>query len=269
MRTMYDGIAEDAQAIAKIPSAIDLIAGYDDGDYAWSPEDWTLFPNSVKVHIAVHPTTNSGHVLDVETGNADPEQAVNWVLMRRAAGADPTVYCSTSTWPSVRSAFDTHDVAEPHYWIADYDNDPTIPAGAIGHQYENTARWDRSSVADYWPGVDDPNDPYGVPEAPPKPQEDDMSTTSVNGRAGLSWAASSRHVVQVSCDPADSGNKPFTLRGALVFEKTPATPGAFVFQLTVDEGGTGEYEIPANLIPLCRGAILKGATTPIYDATAV
>src|SRR5207249_6099906 len=36
---------------------------------------------------------------------------------------------------SVRLAFAAQRVAEPYYWIASYDGDPTIPAGAIAKQY--------------------------------------------------------------------------------------------------------------------------------------
>lgn len=188
-RIMFDGIAQDAPGIARIPTAIRLVAGYDDGDYAWSAADWALFPNSVHVHIAVHASTDSGSVLDVETGDATPEEAVNWVLMRRAAGADPSVYCNSSSWAAVRSAFATHDVRPPHYWIAQYDGNPAIPAGAMAKQYANHPGYDVSSVADYWPGLD----PAPVP-APAPTEEIEMLILYVNGESpvyglsgGLLW----------------------------------------------------------------------------------
>lgn len=154
IRTMCDGINTDAHAIAALPFPISLVAGYDDGLYAWSSEDWALFPNSVHVHIAVFSTTNSGHVLDVETGDATPAESVDWVLMRRAAGADPSVYCNTSTWAAVRAAFAARGVAEPHYWLAQYDGIQIVPAGAVAKQFTDAGQYDRSVVADYWPGVD-------------------------------------------------------------------------------------------------------------------
>jgi len=167
MRTMYDGIASDA---AVIPTSAQLVGGYVDGNYVWTAADWARFPHSVHVGIAVKSTTNAGIVLDVEAGNATPAESVDWVLARRRSGADPTVYCSQSDWPSVRSAFKARSVAEPHYWIANYNGDKAIPAGAIAHQYESTARWDLSSVADYWPGVDKPPTPAHSPDT----EEDDM-----------------------------------------------------------------------------------------------
>lgn len=149
MRSMYDGINSDASVI---PTTAQLVAGYVDGDYVWSPADWARFPNSVHVLIAVHQTTNAGQVLDVERGNASPAESVGWVQMRRAAGADPTVYCSLDLWPTVRAAF--VGVPEPHWWIASYDGVAQIPSGAVAKQYENGPSWDLSVVADYWPGVD-------------------------------------------------------------------------------------------------------------------
>lgn len=165
MRTMYDGIDSDADVI---PTDAQLVAGYVDGDYVWTAAEWARFPHSVHVRIAVKSTTNAGSVLDVETGDATPAESVTWVLTRRGAGADPTVYCNASTWPAVRSAFHARSVAEPHYWIADYDGSTAIPAGAVAHQYESTSRWDLSSVADYWPGVDPAPNP-----APQGTEEDE------------------------------------------------------------------------------------------------
>lgn len=154
-RTMYDGINTDA---AKIPTTAELVAGYVDGLYAWSAADWARFPNSVKVRIAVFSTTNDGEVLDCEPGNCTPAQSVDWVLMRRAAGVDPTVYCNELDpnvgWPAVRAAFRARGVPEPHYWVANYSGGQQIPAGAIALQYTDTGSFDLSAVADYWPGID-------------------------------------------------------------------------------------------------------------------
>lgn len=150
-RTMYDGVNA-----SRLPANAQLVAGYVDGLYAWSAADWARFPTSVKVRIAVFSSTNDGEVLDVEPGNATPAESVDWVLMRRGAGVDPTVYMNTSTWPTVRAAFNARRVTEPHYWVAQYDGVATLPAGAIAKQYfnDNQAGYDLSVVADFWPGVD-------------------------------------------------------------------------------------------------------------------
>jgi hypothetical protein len=164
MRTMYDSVTP-----TDIPTSINgrppaLVAGYIDGVPRWPDSAWARFPNSVHVRIALNPATNDGHVLDVEQGAAQPNQAPGWVQRRRAAGADPTVYCSQSLWPTVRAAFAAAGVAEPHWWIAAYpgpqnpDGSPALHVGAVAHQFADPitsgGHWDLSVVADYWPGVD-------------------------------------------------------------------------------------------------------------------
>lgn len=158
---MLDGIAADAPAMARYPGAISFAAGYVDGLYKWSAADWALFPNSTHVGIAVFADTDDGIVLDCEPGNCTPAQSVDWVLLRRRAGVDPTVYCNQLDpdvgWPAVRAAFRARGVPEPHYWVANYDvpaSGPRIPVGAVGLQYEDAGDYDLSIVADYWPGVD-------------------------------------------------------------------------------------------------------------------
>ena len=150
-RTMYDGV--DA---TRLPTSAQLVAGYVDGLYTWSAANWARFPKSVKVRVAVFSQTNDGQVLDVEPGDATPAQSVDWVLMRRRAGVDPTVYMNSSTWPTVRAAFQARGVAEPHYWVAQYDGVASIPAGAVAKQYynNNDLGYDLSVVADHWPGID-------------------------------------------------------------------------------------------------------------------
>lgn len=168
---MTNRIFFDSVRANRIPKDAVGIMGYDDGPVSkWSAADWALFPNTtVKVHIAVFATTNSGTVLDVEQSDATPAQSVDWVLMRRKAGIDPTVYMNTSTWPEVRAAFRARKVQEPHYWVAQYDNVREVPAGAIGKQfYSNDALgYDMSAILPYWPGVDAPPSPAGnVPAYP-------------------------------------------------------------------------------------------------------
>ena len=144
MRTMYDAVTP-----GNIPTSAQMVAGYVDGRYAWHANDWARFPNAVKVRIAVFSSTNDGHVLDIEPGCSTPASAPGWVQRRRAAGVDPSVYCNTSTWPTVRAAFAAAHIAEPHYWIAAY---PGIGAalypGSIAHQYADPGPVDISVVAD-------------------------------------------------------------------------------------------------------------------------
>lgn len=159
---MYDSV--DAGAIP--PSAV-LVGGYVDGRYAWSKTDWLRFPAAVQVRIAVFPSTDDGNCADVEASDMTPQSVVGWVQRRRAAGVDPSVYCSANSWDAVRTAFAAAVEAEPHYWIADWNGLQTVPAGAVAHQYASQPGYDLSAVADYWPGVD----PMTTPTPTPTPTD--------------------------------------------------------------------------------------------------
>jgi hypothetical protein len=156
-RTMYDAIAAKA---TNIPRSAQLVAGYVDGLFAWGPPQWGLFPDSVHVGIATSAFTNQGQVLDVENGAATPAQAPAWCHMRRAAGQEPTVYCSLSNWDTCKAAFASSELPEPSWWVADYTlQDGPIPAGAVALQWTDNPPdnpYDTSLVEDYWPGVDPP-----------------------------------------------------------------------------------------------------------------
>ncbi|HKS45686.1 MAG TPA: hypothetical protein VJT49_11350 [Amycolatopsis sp.] len=155
MRIMYDSVDPGA-----IPADARLVAGYVNGRWKWPVTGWARFPDAVKVTIATQASVDDGVVLDVEPGAASPAEALGWVRRRRAAGVDPTVYCNLTSWPVVRAAFTSAGVAQPHYWVARYDNVPAIPAGAVAKQYSDPAtsggHFDLSAVAGYWPGVDPP-----------------------------------------------------------------------------------------------------------------
>jgi hypothetical protein len=166
---MYDSVTA-----SDIPAGAGMVAGYVNGPFAWTHQDWLIHAGAVKVEIAISADYNGGHVLDCETGDATPIECPAWVQMRRAAGVDPTIYCDWSTWPTVRGAFNYLHVAEPHYWIAYWNGQAQVDAGMVAHQYANSAmaggHYDLSAVADFWPGVDtsgpgapDPGYSFGPP----------------------------------------------------------------------------------------------------------
>lgn len=237
MRRMYDSITA-----ADIPADAQMVAGYVNGTYRWSPGDWARFPNAVKVHIATQANVNDGHVLDVEQGDATPGQAPGWVAMRRAAGVDPTAYCNASTWPLVRAAFQNAGIPEPHYWIAKYDNVASVPAGAVAKQYIDPpaagGHYDLSAVLDYWPGVDSAPTPIAL-------SEEDMSVNlvakfdasgapvkyydviPVNGKKGLFLASAYGHKVAITGVTAvfNTNSTPQTSSVTGVMNLDPDRPG--------------------------------------------
>ena len=112
-RTMYDSVTPQA-----IPANAEMVAGYVNGQYAWRPEDWDRFPDAVKVHITIMAVNEAG-VLDIESGDATPQQAPGWVHARLAAGLKrPTLYVNRSNAPQVLQ--DCKNVgleAGTHFWL--------------------------------------------------------------------------------------------------------------------------------------------------------
>lgn len=147
-RTMYDGVtARD------IPSGVDMVAGYIDGRYAWTQWDWTRFPRASKVRVATSASTPDGDVLDVEPGDATPDQARTWVANRHGAGlAHPVVYCPLAMLADVQRACSGLAV---WFWTADWTGHPHVTPGAIATQYADPStsggHYDLSLVAaDWW-----------------------------------------------------------------------------------------------------------------------
>ncbi|PBC80910.1 hypothetical protein SAMN05428945_4578 [Streptomyces sp. 2224.1] len=152
-RIMFDAVTP-----SNIPSSATMVAGYVDGDFRNVEEMAKRFPHAKRVSIAVS-HKHKAQVLDVETGAASPEGAVAWCRETMAAtpNGELTVYCNASTLPQVRAAFKKHKVTEPNYWVAKFDGKPSIPPGAIAKQFQGGVHspFDKSVVADHWPGVDE------------------------------------------------------------------------------------------------------------------
>lgn len=258
MRLMYDSVTA-----TDIPRTASMVAGYVSGPYAWSASDWARFKGVPQVRIATQASHNVGNCLDVERGDATPEQAPGWVKKRRAAGEDPTVYCNElNGWPAVRRAFHDQKIAEPHYWVARYDGVAQIPSGAVAKQYRNATtsggHYDLSIVADFWPGVDLTRPPQGKDEnmaypypIPPYPGESDEDYNELvialppqNGDTAVSrvWvsiaAANSELRLRIAhwqCGTPDN------------HRAVPALPG----DTTIDELGTsGGLQAPSDAYSL-------------------
>ena len=121
----------DSAIPAAIPRpGLDLVAGYYNGRFTWSPTDWARFRPSVpRVRIDVNGTAPAdASVLDVENGDATPQEAVPWVQARRKLfpGTAPTIYCNRSTAVLAEAALHAaglHPGIEYTLWIATLDGD--------------------------------------------------------------------------------------------------------------------------------------------------
>ena len=165
-RTMYD-----AASVGNIPADAEMVGYYVDGAYRASGADLARFTRAVKVGIAVFPTTNAGIVFDGPPDNSTWPQVVDWVVMRRRAGVDPSVYTDADQWATALAEFRNRGVAPPHWWIAKWDGQADLIPGAVAHQYlgDQHGGYDTSVVADYWPGVDSSPAPTPAPKPPVAP----------------------------------------------------------------------------------------------------
>jgi hypothetical protein len=178
MRTMFDAVN-----IASLPADATMLAGYVDGRNTTGHFERlkAAHPHVQCVRITVTGGTLDAEVGDIETGDMSPHSGAAWAARKIAAGHHPTLYCNTSTWPRVRAEVQKIGIAgRLSYWVAQYDGDPTIPAGAIAKQFTDKAlgrSLDQSIVAAHWPGVDADVDP--TPE---------LTVAAVNrGHATFTW----------------------------------------------------------------------------------
>jgi hypothetical protein len=154
-------IMRDSTTAADIPiPGCQLVAGYTNGQFAWTPEDWARFGTMPKVRIDVNGSNpGAASVLDVEQGDATPPEAAAWVKNRRVLfpGTAPTIYCNRTTAVLVEAAMQLaglHLATMYTLWIATLDGTRTLPdmRGVVAIQYAGTAQtgghYDQSIVYD-------------------------------------------------------------------------------------------------------------------------
>ena len=121
----------DSATPGNIDRSAEVVAGYIDGDYAWSLADWHRLPGQ-KVVITVAGDVRA-NVADVENGCMTPEQAAAWIdAKEKAARPEATIYCSRSDLPAVRAACAGRSC---YFWVADWTGKPHEVAGTVATQY--------------------------------------------------------------------------------------------------------------------------------------
>lgn len=125
---MYDGINSDAAIIHQnFPDS--PVAYYGNGAYAWSASQVHMFSRHIAISVTAHVAEESAYprVLDVERGDATPEDVRGYLEKHRALGfTNGTVYCDASTVGQVLRAVGNLDV--PRWWIAWYWGRPGVPS---------------------------------------------------------------------------------------------------------------------------------------------
>jgi hypothetical protein len=232
---MYDGINADAAAIHGSYPNTAYVAGYINGNYAWTTAEWNLFPKAVKVQISISASANAGDVLDVEAGDASASETAGWIRLRKSAGYyRPTIYTSRSNIPAVREGTGSYVLGTDYdIWVADWTGSahevtapgPGVSAICSATQYENAANWDVSAVYDSgWPHRTAPSSGGGSGKVPAEPA--DVRVTAVTSTSvSLAWNAS---------PGATSYRIRTTYQSALIGEISVPGPSADLTGLTPD-----------------------------------
>jgi hypothetical protein len=106
-----------------------------DGDFAWDQEDIDRMGRVFR--YVVHPTTAKAHLargVDIENGDATPEEAMPFLIERHRLYGDATAYCNRSTLPTVRSLVREAGIVV-FEWVATLDGTMVVP-GAWAVQYQ-------------------------------------------------------------------------------------------------------------------------------------
>jgi hypothetical protein len=108
----------DSTTIATIPASAPMVAAYANGRYQNYEQARVRFPRIPVVSIAVN-TSGFAHVLDIEQGDATPEQFHGWATAVANRGVRrPTAYCSRSTATAVLRSAPPGVVTD--LWLADW-----------------------------------------------------------------------------------------------------------------------------------------------------
>ena len=185
-RTMYD-----STTAGDCPDDGDLYAGYIDGHYNDYGAMVEAFPGKEHVRISVNAFGPDADVLDVDNGDATPEQAPGWVSRQHAAGvAVPTVYCNRGNEGAIDQALHDAGIATDRvaFWLATLDGEEVTGTTAHGYaivacQIEGQAmtgkHYDRSVVYDDgWPGHF-ASPPAPAPSGSPDTEDEDMQARQV------------------------------------------------------------------------------------------
>jgi hypothetical protein len=151
VRTMFDSTTPSA-----IPTTAVLVAGYVDGKWAWKPADWTRWPPAARATITINARNHHAIILDIENGDARPEQANAWVIgAGPATGWVPTLYGARGVLEVTRR-FIVKAGLDCDWAVADPTGVPHLPRGYAVCQYAwpnagSPGHYDMSVVADWWP----------------------------------------------------------------------------------------------------------------------
>ncbi len=142
----------DAVVIEGIPADPTAVAGYVDGLWPTFYDLLIRFPKAKHLSITVTPDRNA-RCLDVETGDARPDEAASWVGKQHARGIKrPIVYANTSTMPTVIDFLEKDGIRRWEYlvWTAHYTGVAHVEPGSDATQWSTNRLFDESLCESYF-----------------------------------------------------------------------------------------------------------------------
>lgn len=193
-------IMRDSTKAADIPVAgTEMVAGYRNGAFAWSPDDYARFPGIPHIYIDVLGTDPEGAgVVDVEPLDVGISGAVRWIKARLATKPDypPIAYANRSTLTPLFNATDAAGlriVRDFRLWVATLDGTKTVPdmTGVTAVQFAGTnltgGHYDESIVYDdSWHAPDQPKPPPTLHGLLVRP--DRLTVAEVTSTDGRRWS---------------------------------------------------------------------------------
>jgi hypothetical protein len=131
----------DSTEVATIPKGAIAVAGYVGGKWPTFHELVQRFKRARRLSIAIS-SDEDADCLDIETGDATPFDAPEWVRRQKRRGvAKPCLYANLSTMSVVISVLRNAGIhrQDVKLWVAHYTNIPHIEPGFDACQYTNRA----------------------------------------------------------------------------------------------------------------------------------
>lgn len=203
--------------------------------------------------------------LDWEESSVTPAARDEWLKTAKARFPHNKVilYCDLDFWEN----HDPTKSAADGLWIAEYNGKaaPDITEPWVFWQFTDANGMDRSygnfatlgALVAWCLELQPTTNP-----AAPTDEDDPMTVTSVNGRAGIAWPTGKCHAIGVNYDGA--GNTAPKLRVVMCLHTGPWV----VTEAWEPNNGCDALALPAEHVPNCQGVILEDAARSVYDVTA-
>ena len=172
----YDSVNAES-----IPADTTFMMGYCDGIYSSYYDMKARFPDAIVISITVEGTPGA-RIADCEGGCMGIGQTAKWCLAEIAQGRRPTVYSTADFDIVIKQTLGAENISKVDWFLAGWDNRPSIPTGYVGHQYWGGVGepYDKDIVLASWATGKD-----AVPTTrPPNPQPVDV-IRPVTGKYGV------------------------------------------------------------------------------------